>query len=233
MPVRPDSLPDQRARPRHTGTRKRVLIVDDHQVVRDGMRRRIAATADLCVCGEAANDSQARQAIAALHPHVAVIDLSLGEESGVDLVRWVRHHHPAVSVIVASMHDEALYGAHALRAGAQGYVAKSRPARTILTAIREVLKGELYFSKELVESVMRNAANGEALQTPVIELLSERELEVFRRLGQGLACKEIAHALHLSVSTVDTYRKRLKVKLGAKRSAELAYRAARWVLENP
>lgn len=211
----------------------RVLIVDDHEVVREGMRLLIDAAPDLRVCAEAADASQARRAIAEQHPDLAVIDLSLGEGTGLELVRWIKLNCPNMSAVVASMHEEKLYGVRALRAGARGYVAKSRPARTILDAIRQVLMGELYFSKELMDSVMRNAAERGDPQMSVIELLSDRELEVFRRIGQGSTSKEIARALHLSVSTVDTYRERLKVKLGVNRSAELAYRATRWVLENP
>ena len=222
-----------RAHEPHAGARKRVLVVDDHEVVREGLRLLIDATADLCVCAEAADAIEARRAIEERHPHLAVIDLLLGKDSGLDLVKWIRQHHPAVNVIVASMHEEKLYGVRALRAGASGYVAKSRPARTILKALRQVHKGELYFSKEFMDSVMRNSANGYAAQKSDIELLSDRELEVFRGIGQGLTSKEVAHGLHLSASTVDTYRERLKVKLGTKRSAELVYRATRWVLENP
>ena len=211
----------------------RVLIVDDHEVVREGLRLLINAAAGLHVCGEAANASEARLAVEQLCPDVAIVDLSLGNGSGLDLVRWIKTNHPAVRSIVASMHEENLYGLRALRAGAWGYVGKSQPARTILNAIRQVLIGELYFGKELVDSTMRRAADPAAPQTSAIELLSDRELEVFRHIGQGLTSKEIAQNLNLSASTVDTYRERLKAKLGISHSTQLAYQATRWALENP
>ena len=233
MKPKSGSLADLHSPSPPVGARKRIAIVDDHEVVREGMRLLIDSTSGLCVCAEAGEANQARQVIEASQPDLAVIDLSLADSSGLELVKWLKSHLPAIRVIVASMHEEKLYGARALRAGAHGYVAKSRPARTILDAIRHVLGGALYFSQELTASVMRHAASGGDPGMSAIQLFSDRELEVFRRIGQGLTSKEIAQALHLSVSTVDTYRERLKVKLGAHHSAELAYQATRWVLENP
>lgn len=232
MQPKSSSTADLHSQSPGAGARKQIVIVDDHEVVREGMRLLIDTTTDLCVCGEAGDASQARKSVEAHRPDLVIVDLSLGETSGLELVKWLKSHHPAVCVIVASMHEEQLYGARALRAGAHGYVAKSRPARTILEGIRHVLAGELYFSKELAIDMMRQAAKGDDPRQSAIQLLSDREMDVFRRIGQGSTSKEIAAALSLSISTVDTYRERLKVKLGASHGAELAYLATCWVVEN-
>ena len=216
----------------HLPVRKRILVVDDHEVVREGVGLLINAAEDLCVCATAATAGEARQAVDTLSPDLAVIDLSLGAENGLDLVRWIKHRNLNVKIIVSSMHDEQYYGLRALRAGANGYVSKSEPARMLLDAIRQVIKGETCFSKNIVNRVVDLASETGEMQRSEIELLADREIEVFRCIGQGMTGKEIAHALHLSVSTVDTYRERLKTKLGLKHSAQLVHHATRWVLEN-
>ena len=214
--------------------RRRVLLVDDHEMVRDGLRLIIDGTSDLRVCADVPDAEQACVAIAELEPDVAVIDLSL-RPSGIDglgLVKWIHAHHPKTRTVVSSMHEEQIYGERALRAGASGYVSKSAPARTVIDAIRQACSGHLHFSAELVDAMLRRAAQGGAHRRSSIEQLSDRELQVFRAIGEGLASKEIAKALNVSVSTVDTYRERLKIKLDISSAAELVHRATRWTLEN-
>ncbi|MGE0383324.1 MAG: response regulator [Gammaproteobacteria bacterium] len=221
------------ALPPSAGEVTRVVIVDDHPLVRDGLRMIIDAEPGMTVCADAADAGQARRVIRQSNPHVAVIDLSLrGGGSGLDLVKWTALRHPQTRVVILSLHDEEIFGERALRAGAAGYVCKSRPARTILAAIRRVTMSEFYFSKELVQRVLRNAASGVHDELSAVDRLSDRELEVFRCIGEGLTTKEIAATLHLSISTVDTYRDRLKVKLGARNGAQLAAAATRWTLEH-
>lgn len=213
-------------------TRASVLLVDDHEVVRDGLRLIIDGTPDLRVCADVPNIDAARLAVEQHGPAVAVIDLSLENGGdGLQLVKWMHAQHRGIKIVVSSMHDESLYGERALRAGASGYVSKSAPARTVLDAIRAALSGQLHFSAALVDAMLRRAP-GTRGRTG-IEQLSDRELQVFRGIGQGRASKEIAEALHLSVSTVDTYRERLKTKLGISSGAELVNRATRWMLEHP
>jgi DNA-binding NarL/FixJ family response regulator len=215
--------------------RKRVLLIDDHELVRDGLRLIIDGTKDLCVCGDVSDVAGGQQAVAELQPDVAIVDLSLhaGGIDGLSLVKWIYTHHPKTKCVVSSMHEERLYGERALRAGAAGYVSKSAPARSVLEAIRRACAGQLHFSQELVDAMLRRSAHSGRVERSPIENFSDRELQVFRGIGQGLSSKEIASSLHVSVSTIDTYRERLKVKLGVAGGAELVHRATRWNLENP
>jgi DNA-binding NarL/FixJ family response regulator len=210
----------------------RVLIVDDHSLLRDGLRALLGEQPDLEVCGEAEDEVTARREVTALAPDIAIVDLTLKEGSGLELIKWLKERHPLVRVIVSTMHDEKIYGERALRAGASGYVNKHDPSTTIVTAIREVMKGGIYFSEPLVERLMRRAAGRDPDEAAsAVNLLSDRELQVFRLLGEGKNSAEIAEALHLSRSTVDTYRERLKDKLGLKSSSELIYHAIQWTME--
>jgi DNA-binding NarL/FixJ family response regulator len=209
-----------------------VLLVDDHQLVRDGLRLIIDGTEDLSVCADVPDAEQARHAIGTLHPDVALVDMSLGSSlEGLELVKWITARHPEIRSVVASMHDEGLYGERALRAGASGYVSKSAPARQVLDAIRSARDGRLHFSERLLSTTQRRSRHASG-QRSLIETLSDRELQVLRCIGQGLASKEIAASLQVSVSSVDTYRERLKSKLGLSSGNELVHWATRWVLEN-
>jgi DNA-binding NarL/FixJ family response regulator len=220
---------DERATPR-----KRVLLVDDHQLVREGLRLIIKGTDDLFVCADVGDASLGRQAVAELRPDVAVVDLSLGAsgDDGLALVKWICAHHPQTRSVVSSMHDERLFGERALRAGASGYVNKSTSGTTVVEAIRRACKGELFFSQSLVEAMQSRSRRGHLVDTSPIEKLSDRELEVFRCIGRGLSSKEIARRLNVGISTVDTYRERLKAKLSIDSGTELVYCATRWTLEN-
>ncbi|HEV2970528.1 MAG TPA: response regulator transcription factor [Pirellulales bacterium] len=212
----------------------RVLIVDDHELVRQGLRALISSDPGLEVCGEAPDLANAMQLARKWNPNIVVVDVSLGDTNGLDLVRLLRKHCPDSKTIVSTMHEEKVYGERALRAGAHGYVCKQDPAGTVLKAIRQVLDGRLAFGEELTNRVLQRAMNehGQVEESP-ISTLSDRELEVFRLIGQGLKAHEIAKRLHVSPSTLDTYRSRLKTKLNAGSGAELTRQAVQWVLENP
>jgi len=213
--------------------RARVLIVDDHELMRDGLRIMLDQHPDLEYCGQAAEEGDAMRLVRKLHPDLAVIDIGLKSGDGISLIKQIKAYDPAVRVIVYSMHDEQLYGERALRAGANGYVDKQDPATEILQAILEVWAGKMHFSEELVARVMHRAQQGGDARISPIEALSDRELDLFRLIGQGTSTREIADKLCLSINTVNTYRERLKVKLNLASGVELTHQATAWVLENP
>lgn len=217
-----------------TTTRKaRILIVDDHPLVRSGLRRLIEFEDDLEVAGEACDTSDALKMIEHVQPDVAVVDISLKNGSGIELIKQIKNRYPAVKVLVSSMHDESLYAERTLRAGALGYVNKEEPGNVMIDAIRQVLRGEIHLSSNMVDRVLHRVAHGEGqLQRPSIENLSDRELEVFEFIGRGLTTRQIAGKLHLSVKTVETHREHIKTKLNLKNSTELTRHAVRWILEN-
>jgi len=210
--------------------RATVFIVDDHSIVRRGLRQLISQEADLVVCGEAENAQTALEAMKKLVPDVALVDLSLDGESGLELVKDIKARYPVVAVLVLSMHDEAFYAERALRAGAKGYIMKLRAADQILAAIRRVLSGEIYLSDPMAAKILRKVAGGkaDAVGSP-IERLSDRELEVFQLIGIGLGTRHIADRLSRSVKTVETYREHIKQKLDLKDATELTQAAIQWL----
>ena len=213
-----------------TPTRARVLLVDDHELLRLGLRLMIDAEPDLEICGEAATEVDARRLVDKHPPDLVVADLSLSVGSGLDLTEWITKHHPRTKTVVSTMHDERIYGERVLRAGAWGYVSKSAPAGTILNVIRRVLAGEYCYSERLRNRALAYLRADVAPIVAPVDRLSNREIEVLRHLGTGLTSGEIASALHLSTSTVDTYRERIKAKLDLAGAAELTHYATRWVL---
>ncbi|MGH8583154.1 MAG: response regulator [Gammaproteobacteria bacterium] len=223
--------PVERAEPRARRP-VRVLIVDDHALVRYGIGMLLRQEPGLEVCGEAEDALDARRRIDALEPDIVIVDLVLKESNGLDLIKWIRKQHPRTKTIVSTMHDERVYGGRALRAGASGFVSKQAESRAICSAVRAVLKGRLYFSQDSLQRILERA---QTRDTPIdrspIEGLSDRELEVFRLMGTGRTTREIASLLHLSPSTVDTYRGRLRHKLQVENTNELHVEATRWVLE--
>lgn len=227
------NMPKPETKKTNLATPTRVMIVDDHELMREGLRQLISRQANLEVCGEASNEREARSRFRELQPDLVVVDLTLKESSGLDLIKWTRQERPEAKVIVLTMHDERDYGERALRAGAGGYVNKQLPARTILAAIARVLEGKLFFSEGLTERLMHRTVSGSATgdDSPVAAL-SDRELEIFSLIGAGLTTDQIAQRLHLSINTIGTYRERLKTKLNLKTSAELSHFATLWVAEN-
>src|SRR6266480_426997 len=216
--------------PSRTVARKsRVFIVDDHPLVREGVTNLINGQNDLIVCGEAKDSAQAINGIAKARPDVAVIDISLENESGLELVKQLGSQFPQVALIIFSMHDEALYAERALRAGARGYVMKHETSKSVLASIRRVLGGGVYVSDRIVKRVaLRLTSSHEPVSNSPVERLSDRELEIFRLLGQGRTTSQIAGDLNLSLKTVQAYCARAKEKFGVSSLTELLYAAIRW-----
>jgi DNA-binding NarL/FixJ family response regulator len=226
-----DTETDSPPSPRQAPPSARVLIVDDHELLRDGMRLMIGGESGLEVCGEASDEAGGMEQFRQSRPDVVVVDIGLKSGNGLDLIRRIKAHDPSVRIVVSSMYEERLYGERALRAGAAGYVNKQEPAGNIIRAIRHVLQGKTHFSEEFTEQVLHRARRGSGgLSDSPVDAFSNRELEVFRLIGEGRSTSEIAEKLHLSTSTVDTYRERLKIKLNVKSAAELTHRATEWVL---
>lgn len=212
---------------------KRIVIVDDHPSTRDGLVTRVALEPDLKVVGEASEMDAGLAVIDAIRPDVALIDISLKTSSGIDLVKAIKERFPRVRILVWSMYEESLYAERALRAGAMGYINKQQATDTIISAIRTVLAGELFLSKDLAAKMLHRVIAGKAsFATSPVESLSDRELETFRLIGRGMPTKDIARAMKLSPKTVETYRARIKEKLELDDMASLTREAAQWVLEN-
>jgi DNA-binding NarL/FixJ family response regulator len=210
-----------------------VLIVDDHPVVRDALTIRLAREPDLKVCGEAGDVAEALRVLEATNPDVAVIDISLQGGDGIDLIKRIRVRNDSVRLLVWSMYSESLCAERALRAGALGYINKGQATDQIIVAIRRVLQGKVYLSEAMSERLLHRVVGEgtESIADSPVETLSDRELEVFRLIGQGLKNQEMAGQLHLSTKTVETYRDRIRLKLNLRTSVELGRYALLWVLE--
>jgi len=207
---------------------KRIVIIDDHPIVREGLALMLGAEPGLEFAGEALGVEDGLRLIEHERPDAALIDLTLGASSGLELIRMVCDSHPETRILVISMHDETLYAERCMRAGAHGYVSKSEASRTLVAALRTVLAGETYLSPKMSQHILSRRV-GRSSRAPE-EQLSDRELEVFRLIGSGLKTGQIAERLGLSAKTIETYRARLKSKLGIKTAAELALRAAHHTL---
>jgi DNA-binding NarL/FixJ family response regulator len=214
--------------------RSRVLIVDDHPAVREALALRIGSQRDLEVCGEAADMDEALRLLDETGPHLAVVDIKLKTSNGIDLIKRIRDRYDHVRILVWSAHSEALYAERALRAGAQGYVNKDQATDCIIEAIRRVLVGKVYLSEAMTEALLERSVGGacEGLTRSPFDVLADRELEVFRLIGEGVKTAAIAERLHLSVKTVETYRDRIRQKLDLSDGTKLAHYATQWVLEN-
>src|SRR5438270_148711 len=208
--------------------KSRVFLIDDHPLVREGLVNLINCQRDLAVCGEAEDSAGAITGIAKTRPDVALVDISLKNESGLELVKNLEQRFPLVGLIVLSMHDEALYAERALRAGAKGYVMKRESTKSILTAIRRVLSGDVYVSERVVSAMAKRMGSSRKAAAEPVERLSDRELEIFRLLGQGRTTSQIAEDLHLSLKTVQAYCARAKEKFGVTSLTELLRAAIRW-----
>jgi len=211
--------------------KRRVVIVEDHPMFREQLRLLIDKEDDLVVCGEADNAHQALQIITAALPQLAIIDISLKESGGLDLLKDLRSHEVDVPALVLSMHDESLYAERALRAGARGYITKQQVSSKVMVAIRQVLAGEIYLEplvmRRMVDKVFVKPDRG----SNPIDRLTDRELEVFELIGQGRTTREIGCRLSVGFTTVDTYRARIKEKLHLENASQLHSEAARWVSE--
>jgi DNA-binding NarL/FixJ family response regulator len=208
---------------------KRIFLVDDHPLVREWLTTHLLQQGDLAICGEAEDAPHALEGILALKPDVVIVDISMSGRSGVELIKDLKRLQPKVGVIVLSMHDEMTFAERALRAGARGYVMKREATDKIVGAIRQVLAGNLYVSDRVQAQLAERFVGGmpPASQSPV-NLLSDRELEVFQLLGQGRDAKQIAEEMHISFKTVHAYCARIKEKLHLTKATELLREAVRW-----
>jgi DNA-binding NarL/FixJ family response regulator len=232
MPPTATSQPEPVASTARTplAAKSQVFIVDDHTMFREGLRQLIEHDPGLAVCGDAESAEQAMEGFRHTKPDVVIVDITLAHSSGLDLVKWIRNEQEDMPVLVVSMHEEALYAERALRAGAMGYVMKNEPAKTVTAAIHTVLRGEMYLSRKMSSSVISKFMHGQPDEPKSLpKLLSDRELEVFRMLGQGKGTRQIAEDLNVSIPTVQSFRNRIKEKLQLKTAPELVLRAIHWV----
>jgi DNA-binding NarL/FixJ family response regulator len=210
----------------------RILIVDDHPLFCEGLRRMIDRHPALTVCGQAPDAASAIKAVAELKPALALVDISLEKTNGIDLIKSLKAKHEELPILVVSMHDESLYAERALRAGAQGYIMKNQPIKIVRDAIFKVLVGDIFLSEKMSTSVLARLLLGKK-DEPVssVEQLSDRELEVFQMLGHGKSSREIAQDLNLTIPTIHSFRNRIKEKLQFRNSTELTLHAMQWVRE--
>jgi DNA-binding NarL/FixJ family response regulator len=223
-------LEDDMAPKTGDGPQRRVLLVDDHPVVRHGIAQLIQNESDLAVCGEAESAPAALEVMRQQRPDLAILDISLQGTNGIELIKLMRAEMPKIRILMLSMHDESLYALRALRAGARGYVMKGEAVEHLLTAMRKILDGEIYVSPRFSERLVFKAINSleGGLGSPV-DNLSDRELEVLQLLGKGFGTREIAGELHLSIKTIETHRAHIKEKLGLKDAGEMVRFAIDWV----
>ena len=214
-----------------SGKKHRILLIDDHPLVRRGLAEVIGREPDLEVCGEAADVAEALGEVDRTAPDIAVIDLTLKTGHGIELLERLKTRAPNLKTLVSSMHDETLFAERVLRAARKGYVTKQEPPDVLLKAIRQVLRGELYLSPRMTSRLLNRVVAGPSTQEDPVQGLSNREVEVYEMIGQGLTIQQIAARLHLSPKTIETHREKIKQKLNVRSSAELNRRAVQWVLE--
>ncbi|OHB79559.1 MAG: hypothetical protein A2Z25_01720 [Planctomycetes bacterium RBG_16_55_9] len=211
----------------------RILVVDDHPVVREGLTYLIDEEEDMVVCGTSQNIPEAMKAIESLKPDMVTVDISLNDASGLELIKMIKTQFPDLPVLALSVHPEQLYAERAIRAGAKGYITKREATGQIITAIREVLNGKMYLSQRMTDRLLQSMVGGNksGAETSPIDRLSDRELEVFSLLGRGQGTRQIAEHLHVSVKTIETYRLRISEKLNVDNASELLWSAFQWASE--
>jgi len=209
----------------------KIFIIDDHPIVRDGLTQLINQEKDLMACGEAENAHNAMNAIQSLKPDLVIVDISLQDSSGIELIKDMKQLYPDLYILVLSMHDESFYAERALRAGAMGYVMKQEASEKIIKAIHEILNEKMYISSDITTRMLDKFINSRSSKSlySSIELLTIRELEVFRLIGQGHKTSQIANLLYLSVNTIHTHYSNIKRKLKLKNVVELIRHAVQWV----
>jgi DNA-binding NarL/FixJ family response regulator len=219
------TTPDRAAQ----STKKNVLVVDDHPLLRQGLALLINQQQDMQVCGEAEEAHAAMQAVTQCRPDIIILDISLNGPDGLELLKSIRASDPDLPVLILSMHDEAIYAERALRARANGYIMKQEATEKVLVAVRRILNGELYLSDRMSNKMLQHYIGGApSMIQSRISSLSDRELEVFRLIGEGRATREIAEELHLSIKTVETYQAHIKEKLALRSGRELIQHAIQW-----
>lgn len=209
--------------------KKTVFVVDDHPIVRQGLTLLINQETDLAVCGEAEEMHSALRAIMTIRPDILIVDISLNGPDGLELLKHIRINSPRLPVLILSMHDESIYAERALRAGANGYIMKQEATEKVLVALRRILSGEIYVSDRIANSMLQHYVRGANLsEHSSVSELTDRELEVFRLIGEGHGTRQIADELHLSVKTVESYQAHIKEKLSLRNSRELVQHAVQW-----
>jgi DNA-binding NarL/FixJ family response regulator len=208
----------------------RVVIVEDHPMFRERLAHLINKEEDMMVCGETDNAAEGLVLIKRLRPSLAIVDITLKVSGGLDLLKDLRAHEIDLPVLILSMHDESLYAERALRAGAKGYITKHEASAKVMIAIRQVLRGEIYLDPPVMARILHRivGADRDAVVRP-IDRLTDRELAVFELIGQGRTTREISNRLHVGLTTVDTYRARIKEKLNLENAAQLHAESTRWV----
>ena len=212
-------------------TTHKILIVDDHPIIRQGLMRIIAQEADLEVFEGADNVTDAFQQVQEIRPDMVLVDISLKDSHGIELISQIKEFDERIKMLVWSMFDEKIYAERTIRAGAMGYICKQEPISNVLEAIRNILQGNMYLSPHMTNHILRRMAGGEVGRDP-IAALSNREIEVFQMLGRGMTTKSIAKKLGVSPKTIEAHRERIKTKLNLKNASELNCQAVQWVLEN-
>ena len=208
---------------------RRILIVDDHPIVRQGLRRLMENEEDLSVCGEVETARDARIAIKELNPDAVIVDISLKQGDGIELVRDVRAHYATLPMLVLSMHDEAIYAERMLSAGANGYIMKQAASEQFLASLRRVLDGGIYVSEAVGSNMIQKFASGGSYTSAnPIDRLSNRELQILHMIGKGMSTRETANSLNLSIKTVESHRQRIKRKLNLNTGAQLVQYAVNW-----
>ena len=207
--------------------KNRVLIIDDHVMVREGVAEIIEHADDLCVCGTASTANEGLEALSKLKPDLVLVDITLPGKDGIEFIKEARAMHPELRVLVMSMHDESLYVDRVLRAGGRGYIRKQEGGDRLIEAMRRVLRGEIAVSEKMTGRLLETFSGRKTMDSP-LEGLSDRELEVFQLIGQGKTMKEIADELHLSPKTIEAHRSNIREKLHVTSAAELVAYAARW-----
>ena len=211
----------------------KIIIVDDHPIMRRGLAELLNLEKGITVCAEAGSIQTALELIKIHEPQVALVDLSLKNESGLELIKDIGARFPKVMILVLSMHDEVFYAERVIRAGAKGYIMKQQATDQVIVAIRRILSGEVYLSDAISSKILRNFSGEKTKKAgTAVEQLSDRELEVFRLIGTGFGTRQIAEKLSRSVKTVETYREHIKLKLGLKDSSELVQNAIQWLQSN-
>lgn len=208
----------------------KIIIVDDHPIVRQGLADLIEQEKDLLVCGQVEDAGGAMKAIKELEPDMVIVDITLADSSGIELIKDLKVQYPDLPVLTLSMHDESLYAERALRAGAKGYIMKGETTKNVITAIRKVLAGQIYTSDKVAAKMVSKLVGGKPdMGASPLECLSDRELEVFQLIGQGNGTRKIAEKLYLSIKTIETYRAHIKEKLNLTDTNQLLRYAIQWV----
>jgi DNA-binding NarL/FixJ family response regulator len=230
--AKPQPRPELKPKEPENKPKIRLLLVDDHPIVRERLAELIAQESDLSVCGEAEDANEAIKAARELRPDLAIVDITLKDTYGIELIKHLKEILPKLPVLVLSMHDESLYGERALRAGAKGYLTKQEATKNVIPAIRRILAGEIFVSEKMAATILQRVAGGKPAggESPT-DVLSDRELEVFQLLGQGLPVRQIAENLFVSVKTVEAHREHIKQKMNFKSSAELLRYAIQFTMK--